>query len=236
MKFLLFSDLAETQFCVRKMVNPAEDLLVTVKDEWLFFRLIQLTDFELFLIDLNSGCRFSDLRLKMCECKLKTPWILLSTQSNLSFQNYIGYWKALNGITSYSDDSYNEKIEAKLKKLAISLRKTDNLEISKNAKKLLDFFVEFQNKSISIETLQEKVFGEASPKNRNLLYGLIHEIRKSIGDDLSHPKDLIRFKKGRYKLVNAFPEKCLDVCVYGSPAQSEYAQYEMFAEKAHLFV
>ena len=236
MNFLLFSDSAETQFKVRKIVSPTEDLLITTKDEWLFFRIIQLTEFDLFLIDLNSSCLFSDLRAKMGACKLNTPWILLTIQSNLSFQSYLNYWKALNGITSYSDDFYNGNIEEKLKMLAVSIRKKEKLEISKNAKKLLDFFIEFQNKSISIEMLQEKVFGESSSKNRNLLYGLIHEIRKAIGDDLSCPKDLIRFKKGRYKLVNAFPENSLDVCIYGNSANSEHNQYVMLAEKSEMLV
>ena len=234
MKFLLFSDDAETQFRVRKMVCQAEDLLVTVKDEWFFFRLIELMKFDLFLIDLDSAGRILDLRSKMSECKLHTPWILLNSKSSISVNGYLNYWKAFNGISPCSDVSYQDILEVKLKKLAVALNNSCCLEISKNAKKLLNFLVQFQNKSVSIETLQEKVFGEASEKNRNLLYGLIHEVREAIGDNLTHPHDLIRFRKGRYKLLNAFPEECLDICVYGCTDKDEYKQYEMVAEKVKM--
>lgn len=223
MNFLLFSDSAETQFRVRKMINTAEDSLLTIKDEILFFRLIYVCKFDLFLIDLNSDSCFSDLRSRMRECKLETPWILLSTQSNLSYQNYLNYWKALNGINGNFGDSFNS-LEKKLEKLAEVLKKNAYPCISKKAGRLLDFFVKFQNKSISIETLEEKVFGEISLKNRNLLYGLIHEIRQEIGDDLAKPQYLIRFKKGRYKLLNVFPEKSLDICLYGKPFENESAE------------
>lgn len=221
MKFLLFSNSAETQFRVRRIVNPAEDSLVTIKDEGLFLRIIQSCRFDLFLIDLTAGCYFSNLRLKMKECMLDTPWILLSMQSNLSISGYLSYWNALNGIKLCSDGS--SALEKKLRMLALSLKKNNSLGMSKNARKLLDFFVDYQNKSISIETLQEKIFGEKSDKNRNLLYGLIHETRKSIGDDFVKPRNLIRCTKGRYKLVRIYPEKSLDVCIYGLPVENEYA-------------
>ena len=222
MKFLLFSNSAETQFRVRRIVKPAEDSLVTIKDEELFFRIIQTCRFDLFLIDLTASCYFSDLRSKMQECMLDTPWILLSMQSNLSVNGYLSYWNALNGIKLCFDGS--SALEKKLKILALSLKKNNDPGMSKNARKLLDFFVDYQNKSISIETLQEKVFGEKSDKNRNLLYGLIHEIRKAIGDDFVKPRNLIRCTKGRYKLANIFPEKSLDVCIYGLPVENEYAK------------
>ena len=58
-----------------------------------------------------------------------------------------------------------------------------------------------------------------------MLYGLIHEIRKTIGDDFVKPRNLIRCTKGRYKLVRIYPEKSLDVCIYGLPVENEYAEF-----------
>jgi len=222
MKFLLFSDSAETQFRVRKIVDTEKDSLLTVKNENLFLSLINVCEFDLFLIDLNSNCCFSDLRSRMREVKSEIPWILLSTQSNLSCQNYLNYWKAVNGINGHFTDS-SPFLEKKLEKLAETLKQNTCSCLSKKAGKLLAFLIKFQNKSIAIETLEEKVFGEVSLKNRNLLYGLIHEIRLEIGDDLSKPHDLVRFKKGRYKLLNVFPEKSLDVCLYGKAFENESA-------------
>ncbi|MBO4728062.1 MAG: hypothetical protein J5631_06565 [Spirochaetaceae bacterium] len=223
MKFLLFSNSAETQFRVRRIANPAEDSLVTIKDEALFLRLINSCGFDLFLIDLTSDCHFSDLRAKMRDCRLETPWIPLSTQTNLSYKSYVNYWNALNGIKLCKNGA-DCVLEKKLEALAFSLKRTNCLDISKNARKLLEVFSEFHNKPVAVEALQVKVFGEASEKNRNLLYGLIHEIRKAAGDDLERPRNLIRCKKGCYKLTGVFPESSLDICIYGRPLESEYAR------------
>ena len=228
MKFLLFSDSAETHFRVRKIVEPSVDSLVTTKDESLFLKIIHTSIFDLFLIDLDSKNLLSNLREKVRECKLRTPWILFNLNTKLSTKNYINYWKAFNGIGSSLDDC-DSSIEEKLKLLvySISAKPKENhnyLKLSKNAKKLFDFFVKYQNKSISCETLENEILGEISQKNTNILYGLIHEIRKAIGDDLKKPQNLIRCKKRRYKLLNAFPEKFLDICVYGQPVENDCAK------------
>lgn len=229
MRFLLFSDSAETVFRVRKIVDPEIDSLVIIKDESIFLKIVQTSIFDLFLIDMHSERLLTNMREKAHECRLKTPWILFNINTSLSNNNYMNYWKAFNGIGS-SLDNLEEALEKKLEMLVevISLKpkKQGNyLHLSKNANKLFEFFVKHPNKSISSEILQMKLFGQCSEKKQNELYVLIHEIRKAIGDDLKHPQNLIRCRKSHYKLFNAFPQKTLDICCYGQRVENDCAKY-----------
>ena len=161
--------------------------------------LLYRTDINLVIID-SSAFESSLYKIFSLVHECNRNIMILpynSSEKKISKENYISYCDFLNKSVTKKISS---AVLAEYRRFLDYFASDFEIDSESVIKKLFDTLFLKSNQTADLRELSEQVFGKASQKHINTIYGYIFRLRKALGDDKKPPEIIVKIKKGIYRL------------------------------------